>query len=147
MPAHRPGHGAVRTAGTLSHVSERPSRIVIVAAVIEAAQGLAALAGGLYVGWETLVGRPADPVSAIGVTVLALMGGAGMCAVARGLLRRERWSRSPAVLTQLFALPVSWSLLQSDQFGYGLPLAAGAVIALVLLLSAPAARALAETES
>lgn len=110
---------------------------LIAGAAVEAAEGIAALGFGLFVGWETIVGEPLDPVSAIGVTVLAVLGGTGMILVARGLLHAQRWSRSPAVLTQLFALPVSVSLIQSGQYGIGVPLAVLAVAALVLVLCKP----------
>lgn len=115
-------------------MSGRPLTLTV-AAVIEAAEGLAALGFGLFAGWETVVGEQVDPPSAIGVTVLALLGAAGMLFVARGLLLRLRWSRSPAVVTQILALPIAWSLIQSGQYAFGVPLAALAVPALVLLLS------------
>ena len=34
--------------------------------------------------------------------------GAGIVAVSRGLLRERRWARTPAFLTQFFALVVAW---------------------------------------
>ncbi|MCW2900572.1 MAG: hypothetical protein JWO67_2837 [Streptosporangiaceae bacterium] len=106
-------------------------------AAIEALEGLAALGFGLFVSWETVVGKPVDAVSAIGVTVLALLGGGGMILVARGLWRAQRWSRSPAVLTQLFAVPVAISMIQGRQYTLGVPLAVFAAAALVLVLSKP----------
>lgn len=115
-------------------MSERPLPLTI-AAAIEAIEGIAALGFGLFVGWETIVGSPVDPATAIGVTVLALLGGAGMLAVARGLLARLRWSRSPAVVTQLFALPVAWSLIHSEQYAFGVPLGVLGTVALALMLS------------
>jgi hypothetical protein len=117
-------------------VTERPLTLTVGAA-IEAAEGVAALGFGLFVGWETIVGKPLDPASAIGVTVLALAGGAGMLLVARGLLQARRWSRSPAVLTQLFALPVSVSMIQGGQYAIGVPMIVLALVALVLLLCKP----------
>ncbi|GGV12929.1 hypothetical protein GCM10010182_36620 [Actinomadura cremea] len=110
---------------------------VSVAAGLEAVEGLAAVVYGAYVGVETAIGEPVDPVSAIGVTVLALAGGIGMLACARGLLRADQWSRAPTVLTQLFALPVAWSLWQSEQYAIGLPLGVVAVVTLVAALSPP----------
>jgi hypothetical protein len=117
-------------------VTERPLTLTVGAA-IEAGEGVAALGFGLFVGWETIVGKPLDPASAIGVTVLALAGGAGMLLVARGLLQARRWSRSPAVLTQLFALPVSVSMIQGGQYAIGVPMIVLALVALVLLLCKP----------
>jgi hypothetical protein len=113
-----------------------------VAAVLEAVEGAAALAFGLFVGWETLFGEPFDPASAIGVTILACLGGAALLAVAYGLLRVRRWSLAPAVLTQLLALYISWNLLRSDQPLYGVPLVACAIIMLILLFSRASTAAL-----
>jgi hypothetical protein len=122
-------------------VSIRP-RTLTAAAGLEAAEGVAALAFGLFVGWETLVGSPLETGGAVGVTVLAVLGGAGMLAVARGLLRVRRWGGAPALVTQLLALFIAWNLVRSDQFAYGLPLAACALAAGILLLSRPTTQAL-----
>jgi hypothetical protein len=105
------------------------------AAVLEAAEGVAAIGFGAYTGVETAAGQAYDAASAIGVTVLALAGGLGMLACARGLLRADQWSRAPTVLTQLFALPVAWSLWQSERPLIALPMAVVAVLALITVLS------------
>jgi hypothetical protein len=120
---------------------------LIISASVEAVEGVIALGLGLFVGWETIVGKPLDPASAIGVAVLALLGGLGMLAVARGLVRAERWGRSPAVVTQLFALFLAWNMIQSQHLWYGIPLVVGAILALVALLSGPTSAALFDEES
>jgi hypothetical protein len=63
---------------------------------------------------------------------------------ARGLLLRRGWSRGPAVITQLMALPVAYSLLTADSIAIpaGIALAAVAVTALVLLVNPATTRAL-----
>ncbi|WP_225991763.1 hypothetical protein [Actinomadura montaniterrae] len=115
-------------------MTDRPIT-VRAAAALEGAEGLGAVAFGVYTGVETASGAAVDPVSAIGVTVLALAGGLGMLACARGLLRGAQGSRAPTVLTQLFALPVAWSLWQSDRPGIAVPMGVVAVLALVAVLS------------
>lgn len=117
-------------------MSERPFTVQAAAALM-GAEGLAAVGFGVFTGVETAAGAAVDPASAIGVTVLALAGGLGMLACARGLLRADQWSRAPSVLTQLFALPIAWSLWQSDQPALAIPLGAVAVAALVTVLSPP----------
>lgn len=117
-------------------MSKRPITVQA-AAALEAAEGVAAVGFGVYVGVETALGAAVDPASAIGVTVLALAGGLGMLACARGLLRADQWSRAPTVLTQLFALPVAWSLWQSERPAIAIPMAVIAVLALVTVLSPP----------
>ncbi|WP_301174137.1 hypothetical protein [Actinomadura geliboluensis] len=117
-------------------MSERPFTVQAAAALM-GAEGLAAVGFGVFTGVETAAGAAVDPASAIGVTVLALAGGLGMLACARGLLRADQWSRAPSVLTQLFALPIAWSLWQSDQPALAIPLGAVAAAALVTVLSPP----------
>ncbi|CNE96901.1 integral membrane protein [Mycobacterium tuberculosis] len=117
-------------------MSKRPSTVQA-AAALEGAEGLAAVGFGVYTGVETAIGAAVDPASAIGVTVLALAGGIGMLACARGLLRADQWSRAPTVLTQLFALPIAWSMWQSDRPGIAVPMGLVAALALITVLSPP----------
>jgi hypothetical protein len=138
---HRPERVGRRL--VLPIVSARPHTLTA-AAGLQAAEGVAAFAFGLFVGWEALVGKPLETGGAIAVSLLALLGGAGMLAVARGLALVRRWGGAPALVTQLIAIFIAWNLIQSDQLGYGLPLAACALITAVLLLSRPSTQALFE---
>lgn len=117
-------------------MSKRPITVQAAAALI-GAEGLAALGFGVFTGVETAAGAAVDPASAIGITVIALAAGLGMLACARGLLRSDQWSRAPTVLTQLFSLPVAWSLWQSERPAIAVPLGLAAVLALVTVLSPP----------
>ncbi|WP_199487474.1 hypothetical protein [Actinomadura spongiicola] len=117
-------------------MSKRPIT-VRAAAALEALEGAGAIGFGVYTGVETATGAAVDEASAIGVTVLALAGGLGMLACARGLLRADQWSRAPTVLTQLFALPIAWSLWQSERPAIAIPMGVVAVLALIAVLSPP----------
>ncbi|MFY1678735.1 MULTISPECIES: hypothetical protein [unclassified Streptomyces] len=121
----------------------RPGRLTAVAA-LAGLEGLALLVGG---GWmlATVFGDHADDATAAvtgGVTliVLALL----PLLAARGLLARRGWSRGPAVITQLLALPVAYNLLQADSVAIpaGIVLGVVAVTALVLLVNPETTRAL-----
>jgi hypothetical protein len=125
-------------------VSKRPFT-VYAAAGLEALEGAAAIVGGLVVAWQIVIGEAVDPASAVALTVVALAGGAGMIACGRGLLNGASWSRSPTVVTQLFALPVAWALWQSGQYAFAVPLGLVAVLALVMTLSPPSTAWLVET--
>ncbi|WP_067490257.1 hypothetical protein [Actinomadura hibisca] len=131
----------------MTQPSARRPGTVYAAAALEAAEGLAALGFGLFVGVETAIGKAVDPVTAVAVTVMALVGGAAMLGVARGLLRAEQWSRAPVVVTQLFSLPVAWSLWQSEQPFYAVPLGIAAIGALVTVLAPPTTAWLAQAEA
>jgi hypothetical protein len=111
-------------------------------AAVETLEALAALGFGLSVVVEMIAGRTHDPATGFGVVTMTVLAGAGMLAVARGLLLARQWGRSPAVLTQLFALFIAYNLIQSGQPLYGWPLGAGAAAALVMVLSPPTTKAL-----
>jgi hypothetical protein len=113
-----------------------------VAAAIMGLEGVTALLLGGYVGVETVIGKPADLMSSIFVAGFGILVGAALLRVAWGMIQVDRWTRSPGVLTQIFALPVGVTLIQSDQQAIGIPLIAVAVIGLVALLSPPTTQAL-----
>ncbi|ANH93364.1 hypothetical protein ACFUCQ_27005 [Streptomyces sp. NPDC057197] len=120
----------------------RPRRLTAAAALC-ALEGLALLAGGV---WMLVLGLTGghDRQQAVtgGITVLALA--LLPLLAARGLLLRRSWSRGPALITQIMALPVAYSLLQADSVAVpaGVALAAVAVASLVLLVHPATTRAL-----
>jgi len=83
----------------------RPFTIVMAAALL----ALEALIGLGYAAIE--VGQVRMSRAAVGVGVAILMAGFGLLllVVARGVFRGRRWSRGPAVATQLILLPIAWS--------------------------------------
>ncbi|WP_235558089.1 hypothetical protein [Sphaerimonospora mesophila] len=125
----------------ISSSAGRPVTVIVAAAAL-AAEGLLTLVLGGYVAVETLVGRPTDTVTSLAVAGFGLLTGAGLLWVAWGLWQMLRWSRGPAVVTQIFALPLAITLIQSEQYGYGVPLVAAAAVALVTLLAPSSTRAL-----
>lgn len=122
-------------------VSTRPATLSA-AAVVEALEGAAVLAVGLYVGAEAVIGRPHDLASAIALAFMAVLGGAGIIAVGWGLWQVRRWGRAPALLTQIFTVIVAVSMIQSRRQALGGVLVVVAVVAAAALLSPPTTRAL-----
>jgi hypothetical protein len=123
-------------------VNRRPLTLVIAAAVV-ALEGLVALGLGVLVAVETLTGAPQEMRTAVAEAVFGLLVGAGLLWVAwGGLFRMERWGRSPAVLAQIFMLPVAVTLIQSDQPQLGIPLIVVALAGLTTLLAPPTTHAL-----
>ncbi|MFD6324116.1 hypothetical protein ACFWOL_14900 [Streptomyces sp. NPDC058442] len=121
----------------------RPHRLTY-AAGLTGLEGLGLLAGGVWMLVRGLTGQPDDRQQAVtGGLTLVLLALLPLLA-ARGLLGRKGWSRGPAVITQLLALPVAYNLLQSDSVAIpaGIVLAVVAVTALVLLLNPETTRAL-----
>ncbi|WP_329220936.1 hypothetical protein OG352_28940 [Streptomyces sp. NBC_01485] len=121
----------------------RPRRLTY-AAALAGLEGLALVVGGVWMLVLGIGGDPDDRQQAVtgGVTliVLALL----PLLAARGLLGLRSWSRGPAVITQIMALPVAYSLLQADSMAIpaGIALAAVAVASLVLLVNGETTRAL-----
>lgn len=112
------------------------------AAAVMALEGATALLLGGYVGVETVIGKPADVMNAIAVAAFGIIIGAALLWVGWGMIQAEKWSRSPGVLTQIFAIPVAVTLIQSGQLVIGILLITAVVIGLVTLLSPPTTHAL-----
>ena len=121
----------------------RPRRVTY-AAVLAGLEGLTLVVGGI---WMLVVGitgeaddRQQAVTGAVTLIVLALL----PLLAARGLLGLRSWSRGPAVITQIMALPVAYNLLQADSIAIpaGIALAVVAVAALVLLVNQETTRAL-----
>lgn len=114
----------------------RPARVTA-AAAIAALEGTALVVGGAWMLVEGLTGHPDDRTSAVtgGVTllVLALL----PLLAARGLIRLRGWSRGPAVITQIMALPVAYNMAGADSFAVpaGVVLGVAALTALYLLIN------------
>jgi hypothetical protein len=53
--------------------------------------------------------RMSRPVVGVGVTILMAGFGLLLLLVARGVFLGRRWSRGPAVATQLILLPLAWA--------------------------------------
>ncbi|MEV4018737.1 hypothetical protein AB0J35_50415 [Nonomuraea angiospora] len=123
-------------------MNRRPVTLVIAAAIV-ALEGLVALGLGIYVAVETLVSTPGNLTTAIAESAFGVLVGAGLLWVAwGGLFKMERWGRSPGVLTQIFMVPISVTLIQSGQPQLGIPLIVIAVAGLATLLAPPTTHAL-----
>jgi hypothetical protein len=114
------------------------------AAAVEALEGLAVLALGLYTGVEAIIGRPHDLASAIALALMAVFAGICVLLVGRGLWQVRRWGRAPALLTQIFMIIAGVSLVQSGRDAVGAIIIAIAVAGGAALLSPPSTRALIE---
>jgi hypothetical protein len=111
-------------------LGRRPLTIVVAAAVL-ALEGLVGLA---YAGLE--VGQIRMSRAELGVGVAILMAGFGLLLllVARGVFLGRRWSRGPAVATQLILLPIAWSFRGGATTWVSVALAALAIAVLVGVL-------------
>lgn len=77
------------------------------------------------------VGR-SSTFAAVGVAFVAYA--VFLLIVARGLLRRTRWCRGPAIAVQLIQLPIAWTLREGQTRWLAAVLGVTAVLAVVGLL-------------
>jgi hypothetical protein len=109
------------------------------AALLVALEGAALTLLGLGYGVAGLVGQPFDRTATLLEAAFTVLAGVLVLLVARGLQRVAGWSRSPAVVLQLLALPVGVGLVQGQVWYAAAPvlLLAGSVL---YLLATPEAR-------
>jgi MFS family permease len=120
----------------------RPPALLLAATVqgVEAA-GIAAAA--VLSAADTAAGRSYERSSGIALTVIAF-GAAGVVAfIAWGIYRVRRWSRTPALLTQLFVGTTGVYLLEGHRLDWGVPALLLAIAGFTGLLLPPSLRALA----
>ena len=113
------------------------------AAVVQAAEAALVLAATVLAGIDTAAGRSYQTGSGIALTVIGAASAAALALVAAGLARARRWSRTPALLTQLFVGIVGIYLLQANRLDWGVLSVVLAVAGFAALLSPPSLRALA----
>lgn len=109
------------------------------AAGLAAAQGLALTVLCIAFGVEVLVGRPHDAPTAFFSFGLGVLAAVVLISLARPLRSGRFFARSPVVLLELLALPISAGLLQAGRYGYGVAVGLPALLVLGLL-AAPSAR-------
>ena len=114
------------------------------AAAVQAAESALILLATVLAGVDAAAGRSYHVNSGIALTVIGVAAVAALGLVAAGLARARRWSRTPALLTQLFAGIVGIYLLQGHRLDWGLALVVLAVLGFAALLSPPSLRALTE---
>ncbi|MFD0266841.1 hypothetical protein ACFVGY_09625 [Streptomyces sp. NPDC127106] len=120
-----------------------PGRLTA-AAALTALEGLALAGLGIYMLFVGIAGDADSPQQAEtgGLTLIALA--ALPLVAARGLRLARRWSRGPALITQLMALPVAWTLYTTGgaMIAAAVALAATAVAVVALLVNPTATEAL-----
>jgi hypothetical protein len=112
------------------------------AALVQAAESAIVLAATILSGVDTVAGQSYQTNSGIALTAIGAVSVAALAAVAVGLAKARRWSRTPALLTQLFIGIVGIYLLQGHRFEWGVPSVTLAALGLAALLSPPSLRAL-----
>ena len=105
------------------------------AAVVQAVEAVGVLAASVLAGIATANGHSYERASGIAITLIGVATAVALAFVARALRAGRRWSRTPALLTQLFTGIVAIYLLQSDRLDWGVPAIALAIAGLAALLA------------
>jgi hypothetical protein len=113
------------------------------AAVVQAAESAVVLVATILVGIDTAAGRSYQQSSGIALTLIGVACAVALALVASGLARARRWSRTPALLTQLFFGIVGIYLLQGHRLDWGVASVVLAVAGFAALLAPPSLRAMA----
>jgi peptidoglycan/LPS O-acetylase OafA/YrhL len=108
---------------------------VLAAAFVELAEAVLILVTALWAGIATATGNSYQTSSGVAITIIGVATAFVLALVARGLRRARRWSRTPAMLTQLFTGIVAVYLLQSARLEWGIPTIVLAVAGLAALLA------------
>lgn len=115
-------------------------RTVLVAGGLVAAQGLAGVAFAIAVLVHALTAAGQLAGAEYGETGYFIVLSGGVLAVAYGLLRGHRWSRTPAALVQLLLLAVCWFALPSSGQGLIAGLGTALCVGILVLLFTREAR-------
>jgi hypothetical protein len=79
---------------------------------------------------------------AIAIIVIEVLVAIGLAWIASGIVRRRPWTRTPAVMTQVFTLIVAVWLLEAHRIAWGLPTLVIALAGLAGLFAPTSLRAL-----
>jgi hypothetical protein len=115
---------------------------VLVAAAVQAVEAAGLLVAAVLSGIATAHGDSYLAASGIAITGIGIGMALALGLVARGLRACRRWSRTPAVLTQLFTGIAAITLLQGSRLAWGIPAIVLAVTGLGALLAPASLRQL-----
>jgi hypothetical protein len=113
------------------------------AAIVQAAEAVVVLAATVLAGVDAASGRSYQLSSGIALTVIGALSAAALAWIAWGLAQARTWSRTPALLTQLFVGIVGIYLLQGHRLDWGTASVVLAVLGFAALLAPASFRALA----
>ncbi len=89
----------------------RNPRPLVLAALAQGLQALLLLGVGGVTAVLGITDASNDLLNGVLVGTLAIAGGLGLVAVARGLLGAQGWARAPALVWQLICVPVGFTIL------------------------------------
>ena len=116
---------------------------VRLAGAVQAAEAVLLLVAAVLAAVDTAAGKSYKASSGIALTVIGLLTVGLLLLVALGLTRARQWTRTPALMTQLFTGIVGIYLVQGSRLEWGIPALALAAAGLVALFAPASTKALA----
>jgi hypothetical protein len=110
-------------------------RSVRIAALVQAVEAVGVLVASLIASVDALTGKSYHLASGIAITLIGIGTAVALLFVARGLNQGRRWSRTPAMLTQLFVGIVGIYLVQAPRLDWGIPTIALVIVGFGALLA------------
>ena len=118
-------------------------RTVRIAGAVQAAEAVLLLAATVLAAVDTATGKSYQAASGIALTVIGLVTVGLLLLVALGLARARPWTRTPALLAQLFTGIIGIYLVQGSRIEWGIPALALAAAGLAALFAPPSTQVLA----
>ncbi|MGA3151149.1 MAG: hypothetical protein ACLPN6_14060 [Streptosporangiaceae bacterium] len=122
--------------------AQRRPATLTAAAWVQAVEAAGVLVASVLAGIDAAEGRSYERSSGIALTIIGIGTAVLLGFIARGVLRGRRWSRTPALLTQLFTGIVGIYLLQAPRYDWGIPAILLALAGFGTLLAPPSFRIL-----
>jgi hypothetical protein len=109
---------------------------------VQGAEAAGVLAATVLAGIDTVSGQSYQTSSGVAITIIGAGAVVLLGFVAAGLARGRRWSRTPALMTQLFTGIVGIYLVQGQRYYWGIPALALTLAGFALVLAPSSTRAL-----
>ena len=120
--------------------------MLLTAAAVQATEALALCVVIVLNVIDSASGNTWTASNAIAQIVFEAVVAAGVAWIAAGIARRRPWSRTPAVLTQVFTAMIAIWLLEAHRYAWGVPALLLAIAGLAGLFAPSSWRALARPQ-
>ena len=119
-----------------------PPAALRLAAAAQAIEAVGLCVAAVFAAVSTAAGKSHQTAAGIALTLLAFGAAAGLAAIAVGLAKARPWSRTPALMTQLFVVIAGITLLDGHRPEWAVPALLLSAACVAGLLSPASVRAL-----
>ena len=113
-----------------------------IAAIVQLVEAVGMIVATAFSATATIDGKSYQTASGVALTLIAFGTALAFAAIARGIARANPWSRSPAMLTQLFAVGAGIYLMDGHRLEWAIPTLILAGAGFVTLLAPESFKAL-----